>query len=81
MVMMTSVTVLALRAGEIAMRSMTSATIADVATASRIASGSGMPRARKLTALMPPTITNSPCAKLIAPLALNTIAKPSATRA
>ena len=69
-VMMISVTVPAWRAGSIASFSTSSPTITAAATASSTATGSGRPVASRLTALMPPTITNSPCAKLIAPLAL-----------
>ena len=68
--MMISVTVSAWRAGSIASFSSSRPT----ATAARIASGtaaaSGSPAPTSVTALMPPIITNSPCAKLITPLAL-----------
>ncbi len=81
MVMMISVTVPAWRAGSMASFSMISATSTDASTASGSASHSGRPSASSVTALMPPIITNSPCAKLIAPLALKMIEKPSATSA
>ena len=81
MVMMISVTVPAWRAGSMASFSMSSATTTDASTASGSATSSGRPSASSVTALMPPIITNSPCAKLIAPLALKMIEKPSATSA
>ena len=46
-----------------------------------MAAGIGMPVATSDTALMPPIITNSPCAKLMTRLALKMIEKPSATSA
>ena len=70
MVMMISVTVSALRAGSIASFSSSSPTTTAASTASGTAAASGRPAPTRVTALMPPIITNSPCAKLIAPLAL-----------
>ena len=70
MVMMISVTVPAWRAGSIASFSTTSATSTAAATASGSATPRGSPAAHRVAALMPPIITNSPWAKLIAPLAL-----------
>ena len=49
--------------------SMTAPTIIVRTTASRMASGSGR-NWFSVTAVMPPSITNSPCAKLMIPVAL-----------
>ena len=51
------------------------------ATAATAASGNGRPSPEKNTPSMPPSMKNSPCAKLIAPVAAYTIVKPSATSA
>ena len=70
MVMMISVTVSAWRAGSMASFSSSSPTMTAASTASGTAASSGSPAPTSVTALMPPIITNSPCAKLMARLAL-----------
>ena len=51
------------------------------ATAMTSASGSGTPAANSVAAVIPPSITHSPCAKLSAPVLLKMMVKPSATSA
>ena len=73
MVMMISVTTSARPvrcAGSMANFSTTMPTPPAAATASGTAAHSGSPKPTSDTAAMPPTMTNSPCAKLIAWLAL-----------
>ncbi len=69
-VMMMSVMTDAWRAGSTAARSSTRPTATAIATAATIASGSGRPAAPRNTVAMPPSMTNSPWAKLITWLAL-----------
>ena len=70
MVMMMSVTTSALRAGSIANFSTSRPARPAMPTASRMANGSGMPAVTSTAADIPPNMMNSPCAKLITPLAL-----------
>ncbi len=70
MVMMISVTGDAPLAGSIASRCSAMPTRTATASASRAASGSGMPAATAKKVTMPPIMTNSPCAKLITSEAL-----------
>ena len=50
-------------------------------TANNNAAGTAQPRlAATVAAIMPPSMTNSPCAKLMTPLLLYTMQKPTATR-
>ena len=70
MVMMISATGLEPRAGSIARRCSASPTAVVSAMAMRAASGSGTPAAARNTVVMPPSITNSPWAKLITSQAL-----------
>jgi hypothetical protein len=62
-VMMIRVTAEAPRAGRIAKRCRARPTRTVTRTASSAASGSGRPAAIRNTVTMPPSITNSPCAK------------------
>jgi hypothetical protein len=63
MVMMMSVTADAPRAGSIAKRCSASPTATAARMASTAAIGSGMPAATAKTVTIPPSMTNSPCAK------------------
>ena len=65
------------------MASWFSATPTPAVTAMAIsaASGSGRPAAWAKTVIMPPSMTNSPCAKFTTPEALKMMVKPSATSA
>ena len=64
MVMMISVTALAPRAGSMARRCSSRPTATATTTANSAASGNGNPAAAANTVTMPPSMTNSPCAKL-----------------
>ncbi len=70
MVMMISVTTSAFFAGSMASFSTSRPPSAAAATAMAMASGSGMPCELINAAAMPPSMMNSPWAKLITPLAL-----------
>ena len=70
MVMMISVTADAPRAGSIANWCSKSPTAVATTIASRAAIGSGTPAAAAKNVTMPPSMTNSPCAKLITSEAL-----------
>ena len=70
MVMMISVTAEAPRAGSIARRCSSRPTAVATTIASSAASGSGTPAAAAKNVTMPPSMTNSPCAKLITSEAL-----------
>ena len=63
MVMMINVTGDASRAGSIASQYNSRPTMTETQTARTAASGSGTPAAVRNTVTMPPSITNSPCAK------------------
>ena len=65
MVMMISVTGEAPRAGSIASRCSSNPTAIATTIASSAASGSGTPAAAANTVTMPPSMTNSPWAKLM----------------
>ncbi len=67
--------------GRTARSSKTAPMAAVAATAATAASGSGRPSPAKNTPSMPPSMKNSPWAKLIAPVAAKTIVKPRATSA
>ena len=67
--------------GRTARSSKTAPMAAVAAIAATAATGSGSPSSVKDTPSMPPSMKNSPCAKLIAPVAAYTIVKPSATSA
>ncbi len=62
-------------------RSESRPTAITTSTAQRTASTSGKRAAYDVAATMPPIITHSPCAKLIAPVLLKMTLKPSATSA
>ena len=70
MVMMIRVTVSAPFTGSMASFSTTMPTMAGISVASTRATGRGRPDWVKNTASMPPSMMNSPCAKLITLLAL-----------
>ncbi len=70
MVMMIKVTTEPSRAGSMASFSSNSPMATVTATAAAMASGIGRPSPRKNTVPMPPSMTNSPWAKLITWLAL-----------
>ena len=70
MVMMISVTVSAPFTGSIASFSISTPTMAGIRMASSSATGSGSPACMKNTASMPPSMMNSPWAKLMTLLAL-----------
>ena len=70
MVMMISVTAEAPRAGSIASRCSSRPTATAATIASSAASGSGTPAAAANTVTMPPSMTNSPWAKLMTSEAL-----------
>ena len=71
MVMMTRLMAGQSRTGRMARRSTSAPSSVVPATARTMASGSGRPRARmQNTLIMPPSITNSPWAKLMMPVAL-----------
>ena len=70
MVMMISVTAEAPRAGSIANWCRAKPTAVATMMASSAASGSGTPAAAAKNVTMPPSMTNSPCAKLMTSEAL-----------
>jgi hypothetical protein len=70
MVMMMMLTTSALRAGAMARRSTMRPIRPTISTPIRIASGRGRPAVVRNTAAMPPSMMNSPCAKLMTPEAL-----------
>jgi len=78
MVMMISWMTLALRTGRMVKRSISPPTMTVARTAAAIASGSGRLQAvRKNTLNIPPSMTNSPWAKLMMPVVLKMIVNPS----
>jgi hypothetical protein len=70
MVIMISTTGLASPAGSMAKRWSSKPTITVATIARSAASGSGTPAAARNTVVMPPSMTNSPCAKLMTSEAL-----------
>ena len=70
MVMMIRLTTSALPAGSTANFSIAMPTRPTTTTAMTIAGTTGTPPATRKTVDMPPSMMNSPCAKLITPLAL-----------
>ena len=81
MVMMMRLVTDTWRSGASVSRSSASPTRLTLTTAPAQARTSGSPARVNATAVMPPSVTNSPCAKLIASVALKTVLKPSAMRA
>jgi len=80
MVMITRLMAGAPATGRMVRRSMTAPTTVVARAARTTARPTGRPRCAKDTANMPPSMTNSPWAKLMRPVVLKMMVKPSAVR-